>query len=166
MSLPRSPVPAVSTLLPLDELRLTATMARLHLDEPEIVATAGELARFLDFAARLREVDVSAVPPTTHALALACPLREDAVGLELDGEALLAAAPASEGRYFIVPVILPVAVATAGEATVEAGKMSSPLPELGQLPVELPAPSVHQLAATSMPRTLVGLMSRFSNLRR
>jgi aspartyl-tRNA(Asn)/glutamyl-tRNA(Gln) amidotransferase subunit C len=107
-----APPPQGRTALPaslsLSEVRLTAAMARLHLDEPQLLALAEDLGRFLDYAARLAEVDITGVEPTSHALPLGCPLREDVVGAELPAAVALAAAPAAVGSFFSVPAVLPV----------------------------------------------------------
>lgn len=89
------------------EIRTTAELARLLLDEDDaaIERCRRELSAILDYAAQLAEVDVSGVPPTTHAVTLACPLRADVVG-EHDALAeALRNAPAKEAAFFAVPAI-------------------------------------------------------------
>jgi len=90
-----------------DEVRTTAELARLHLRPEEVPEMAAELSAILAFAARLGEVDVTGVEPTTHAVRLFCPLREDTVGPHISLEAALASAPAAEPPYFTVPAMLP-----------------------------------------------------------
>lgn len=88
-----------------DEVRTTAAMARLALTPAEQDRLADELSRILDYAAQLQEVDVSGVPPTTHAVPLPCPLRPDRIGPHLPTAEALAAAPAQEDGFFAVPAV-------------------------------------------------------------
>ncbi len=102
---PRGAPPA-GTKVALEEVRTTALMARLRLQEAELPAMAVELERSLELAASLGEVDVRGVEPTTHAVPLSCPLREDVVGPHDAIEDALRNAPATEARFFTVPAIL------------------------------------------------------------
>lgn len=98
--------PASAAIGP-DEVRVTAEMARLHVDASELDRLAGELSGMLGFAAHLGEVDVTGVEPMTHAVPMSCPLRDDVVGAHDSTEAALRNAPATDGAYFTVPAILP-----------------------------------------------------------
>jgi len=60
----------------------------------------------LDYAAQLRAVDTSAIPPTATVLPLRTVLREDAAQPSLPREALLANAAESEAGCFKVPPVL------------------------------------------------------------
>lgn len=88
-----------------DEVRRTAELARLYLSPDELTRTSSELTRILEYAGVLQTVDVDGVEPTLHAVPLDSPLREDALGPPGDLPAALAAAPASQDRYFVVPAI-------------------------------------------------------------
>ena len=90
-----------------EEARTTAVMARLALPEAELVRMTGELDRILDYVAQLQEVDVTDVPPTTHAVDLGAPLRDDEVGEHLPVEAALLGAPRGgrQGDFFAVPAV-------------------------------------------------------------
>ncbi|HYG69908.1 MAG TPA: Asp-tRNA(Asn)/Glu-tRNA(Gln) amidotransferase subunit GatC [Anaeromyxobacteraceae bacterium] len=92
--------------LSLDEVRRIADLARLSLSPDEERTFAGQLSSILDYVAQLRELDVSAVEPMTHAIAEATALREDAVHESLGPEEALANAPAREGTTFKVPRII------------------------------------------------------------
>lgn len=103
-----SNLPAQPAGIGLEEVRVTAAMARLHVDEAELGRLTGELSRILEFAARLSEVDVTGVEPMTHAVPMSCPLREDRVdaqGSDDTGSALRNA-PATDSSFFVVPAIL------------------------------------------------------------
>lgn len=97
--------PATQPAIAPDEVRRTAELARLYLSPDELVRTTAELARILEYAGALQSVDVRGVEPTVHAVPLDSPLRDDTVGSHSDLEAALAAAPASQDRYFVVPAI-------------------------------------------------------------
>jgi aspartyl-tRNA(Asn)/glutamyl-tRNA(Gln) amidotransferase subunit C len=88
-----------------DEVRTTAELARLYLEPEEVARTAGELSRILEYAAKLRQVDVEGVEPTVHAVPQDSPLREDTVCPQDDLAAALGNAPLSQDRYFVVPAI-------------------------------------------------------------
>ncbi len=94
--------------LSLDEVRRIAVLARLKLTPEEERLFQGQLSAILEHVEQLKELDVSAVEPMTHALAAgeAPPLREDAVHTSLSPDEALANAPAREGTCFKVPRIL------------------------------------------------------------
>lgn len=90
-----------------DEVRTTAEMARLSIrSDAELQTMTQELSRILDLAADLLEVNVDGVPPTTHAVPMSCPLRDDALGQHLDVESTLRNAPSTEATFFTVPTII------------------------------------------------------------
>jgi aspartyl-tRNA(Asn)/glutamyl-tRNA(Gln) amidotransferase subunit C len=94
--------------LSLDEVRRVAALARLKLSAEEEQLFAGQLSAILDHVRALEALDVSGVPPMTHALAEgeALALRPDALVPGLSPEQALANAPAREGTCFKVPRII------------------------------------------------------------
>ena len=96
-------------LISLQDVRTTAELARLLVSDAELEQLRGELSAVLAYAAELGEVDVTGVPPMTHAGALTCPLRADVVGPHDPLAGALRNAPATEGSFFSVPAILPAA---------------------------------------------------------
>ena len=94
--------------LSLEEVRRVAVLARLKLTPEEERLFQGQLSAILDYVRQLEELDVSAVPPMTHALAEgeAPPLRPDEVRPSLGPEEAVANAPAREGTAFKVPRII------------------------------------------------------------
>ncbi len=90
----------------LDDVKMTASMARLHLSSEESLRIQKELDQVLAYAVQLEEVDVTNVEPTTHAIPMQCPLRADEVGAHLSLEESLHNAPKREAAFFAVPVIL------------------------------------------------------------
>jgi aspartyl-tRNA(Asn)/glutamyl-tRNA(Gln) amidotransferase subunit C len=94
-----------------DEVRQTATLARLELSEDEVERLTRELDSILGYMESLAKLDVSEVEPTTHAVPLDLPLREDALeALEphLPLDAALADAPRRHDGLFEVPKIIEV----------------------------------------------------------
>jgi len=91
-----------------EEVRETALLARLELDDEEVGRLTRELGAILEYMETLGGLDVEGVEPTTHAVPLDCPLREDVLGAQLDVERALADAPRREGALFEVPKIIEV----------------------------------------------------------
>jgi aspartyl-tRNA(Asn)/glutamyl-tRNA(Gln) amidotransferase subunit C len=94
--------------LSLDEVRRVAALARLKLSAAEEQLFAEQLSAILDHVRDLEALDVSGVPPMTHALGEgeAVTLRPDALAPGLTPEQALANAPAREGTCFKVPRII------------------------------------------------------------
>ena len=90
------------------ELRQIATLARLALQDEEVVQLTRELDGILDYIATVQAVDTTGVEPLTHAVGFSCPLRADDVQASLENEEALANAPRRHDRFFEVPRIVPV----------------------------------------------------------
>lgn len=97
-------------ILSRDEVAHVAGLARLTLSDEELDLYTGQLAAVLGHAAAIAALDTTGVEPTAHPLPLVNVLRADEVGVTLDRDEVLAAAPAAEDNRFRVPPIL-------GEAT-------------------------------------------------
>lgn len=54
----------------------------------------------------LKTIDVTAISSSVNEVKLACPLRDDEVAGELTPDAALAAAPARQENFFVVPRII------------------------------------------------------------
>jgi len=98
-------VPAHRTFTRADVERI-AELARLSVTDAEAERLASELEAVLAYAEQLAGLDTSDVPPTSHPIELATPLREDAPELPLDPELALANAPEREGWAFVVPKVI------------------------------------------------------------
>ncbi len=83
-----------------------AHLARIRIAEERLAPLAGELARILDWVEQLNEVDCDGVEPMTSAVAVAAPLREDAVNDGGDAPAVLRNAPEAEEGFFAVPKVV------------------------------------------------------------
>ena len=90
----------------IDDVRHVATLARLRLGEDEERRLVDQLDAILGYVDKLNELDVAAVPPTSHVLDVAAPLREDRVTNEPDADRLLENAPDRAGPFFRVPKII------------------------------------------------------------
>jgi aspartyl-tRNA(Asn)/glutamyl-tRNA(Gln) amidotransferase subunit C len=86
-----------------DEVRHVARLARLELSDEEVERMAAELAGVLEHIARIGELDLEGVPPTSHVVAVENALRPDEPVPSLTREQALAAAPSVAADGFAVP---------------------------------------------------------------
>jgi len=86
-----------------DEVRHVARLARLQLSDEEVDRMAVELAGVLDHIATIAELDLDAVEPTSHVVAVENALRDDEPQPSLPREQALAGAPAVADDGFAVP---------------------------------------------------------------
>jgi len=80
-----------------------ARLARLALSDEEIEPMARELSAVLDHIAKIGELELDDVPPTSHVVELTGALRPDEPRPSLPREVALEQAPAVEGDGFLVP---------------------------------------------------------------
>jgi len=90
-------------MLEREQVLHVAKLARLALDEAELDKMAVELSAVLDHVDTIRELDLSDVEPTSHAVDLAGVMRADEPEPCLDRDAVLAAAPEPVDGGFGVP---------------------------------------------------------------
>jgi aspartyl-tRNA(Asn)/glutamyl-tRNA(Gln) amidotransferase subunit C len=93
------------------QVRHVARLARLALTEAEEEQFASQLSHVLDYIEKLKSVDVSGVQPLSFAgdqtsSDPAQAMRPDEVRPSLPRDVVLAAAPAHDGRAFLVPRII------------------------------------------------------------
>ena len=86
-----------------EEVLHVARLARLRLDEDEVERMAGELSAVLDHIAKIGELDLEQVPPTTHVVEVTGRLRPDEPRASLPREVALEQAPAVSDGGFLVP---------------------------------------------------------------
>lgn len=86
-----------------DEVLHVARLARLQLSEQEIELMAHELSAVLDHIARISELDLEDVAPTSHVIDVTGALRPDEPRPCLPREVALSQAPAVAGDGFLVP---------------------------------------------------------------
>jgi aspartyl-tRNA(Asn)/glutamyl-tRNA(Gln) amidotransferase subunit C len=80
-----------------------ARLARLDLTEAEVARLQLELSAILDAVSKVSELDLDAVPPTSHPLELVNVLRPDEPRASLPLEDVFANAPQREADRFRVP---------------------------------------------------------------
>jgi aspartyl-tRNA(Asn)/glutamyl-tRNA(Gln) amidotransferase subunit C len=90
-------------MLDRDQVLHVASLARLELSDEEVERMATELSHVLDHIEKIRELDLEGVPPTSHVVDTAGPLRPDEPEPCLDRDAVLAAAPEPIDGGFGVP---------------------------------------------------------------
>ncbi len=89
-----------------EEVAYVATLARLELSGDEVQHYAQQLSAVLGHIDAIRALDLSGVPPTSHAFDLVNVLREDVIETGADRDEVLRAAPLAESGRFRVPPIL------------------------------------------------------------
>lgn len=87
----------------IEDARHVARLARVGLDEQQLATMAGELSTIIDSIGKIGELDLSDVPPTTHALEVVNVFGEDEPHASLATEQALANAPDAEDGCFRVP---------------------------------------------------------------
>jgi len=80
-----------------------ARLARLALGEEEVEPMARELSAVLDHVARISELDLDDVPPTSHVVEVTGALRADEPTPSLPREVVLSQAPVATDEGFLVP---------------------------------------------------------------
>ena len=80
-----------------------ARLSRLQLEESEVEKMSTELSGILDHIAKISELDLDDVPPTTHVVEVANAVRADEPRPSWPREVLLEAAPAVRDGGFEVP---------------------------------------------------------------
>lgn len=83
-----------------------AHLARLQLSEEERGAMQAQLEQILAYVDQLKEVDVSDVTPTAHAVPVANVLRPDEARPGLETADVMRNAPRQRDQQFIVPKIV------------------------------------------------------------
>jgi aspartyl-tRNA(Asn)/glutamyl-tRNA(Gln) amidotransferase subunit C len=86
-----------------EEVLHVARLARLALTEEELEPMARELSAVLEHVAKIGELDLDDVPPTSHVVEVTGGLRPDEPRASLPRELALAQAPAVSGEGFLVP---------------------------------------------------------------
>ncbi len=90
----------------LDEVKHVARLARLSLNDGEIVTLQGELNALLGHFADIAMVDISGIEPAAHAVPLRNVWADDVPRSGLSREVALRNAPASRAGLFVVPMII------------------------------------------------------------
>jgi aspartyl-tRNA(Asn)/glutamyl-tRNA(Gln) amidotransferase subunit C len=89
-----------------EEVQRVVALARLSLSPGETERLTRELGAILGYVETLSRVDTRDVPPTSHVMALATPLRDDEPAEPMDPELAVANAPLASGSAFVVPKVI------------------------------------------------------------
>jgi aspartyl-tRNA(Asn)/glutamyl-tRNA(Gln) amidotransferase subunit C len=92
-----------ATVVDREEVLHVARLARLALSEDELEPMARELSAVLDHIAKIGELDLADVRPTTHVVEITGRLRPDQPTECLPREVVLEQAPAVSDEGFLVP---------------------------------------------------------------
>jgi aspartyl-tRNA(Asn)/glutamyl-tRNA(Gln) amidotransferase subunit C len=87
-------------------IQYVAHLARLFLTRAEEEQFGAQLAGILGYIEKLKQLDVSGIEPTAHAVPLVNVARADLVLPSLSNEEALRNAPAKANGLFIVPKIV------------------------------------------------------------
>jgi len=88
------------------DVAYVAHLARLHLSAEERAKFQRQLDDILSHVNELKEVDVSGVEPTAHAIPVKNVFRPDEPRASLGHEAVIANAPREKAGQFFVPKII------------------------------------------------------------
>ncbi|MFC4355757.1 Asp-tRNA(Asn)/Glu-tRNA(Gln) amidotransferase subunit GatC [Chryseomicrobium palamuruense] len=89
-----------------EEVRHVAHLARLAITEEEVEHFTEQLAKIVQFADKLNELDTTDVEPTTHVLPLVNVLREDKSVAGLDRDIMMKNVKEQEAGQVKVPAIM------------------------------------------------------------
>ena len=88
------------------DIKYVAHLARLHLTPDEEKKFGAQLGNILGYIEKLKELDVTGVEPTAHAVPLVNVTRPDEVRPSLPHDEALRNAPAQANGLFMVPKIV------------------------------------------------------------
>lgn len=83
-----------------------ATLARLRLPEDKLERLAAQMGDILTYMDTLAACDTTGVEPLYSPVEHSTPLRMDVAVKNIDRADILAQAPESDGRFFVVPKIV------------------------------------------------------------
>jgi len=96
----------ISTSATVPEWRRVARLARIAIDENEIVDLCVQLNSIMSFVDQLSAVDVEDIDPMTSVTPMKMKMREDKVTEGGIPDAIMANAPAHEDHFFVVPKVV------------------------------------------------------------
>ncbi|HEX3798787.1 MAG TPA: Asp-tRNA(Asn)/Glu-tRNA(Gln) amidotransferase subunit GatC [Verrucomicrobiae bacterium] len=88
------------------DVKYVAHLARISLSPAEEQKIGAQLGNILGYIEKLRELDVSQVEPTAHAVPLVNVVRTDEIQPSLSTDEALRNAPAKANGLFLVPKIV------------------------------------------------------------
>jgi aspartyl-tRNA(Asn)/glutamyl-tRNA(Gln) amidotransferase subunit C len=91
-----------------EQVRHVAELAKLKLTEAEVALFQEQLSAILDYAERLDELDTEQIPPTAAVLPLHNVMRVDVPRASFPRATMLSNAPAAQGGFVKVKVVLDI----------------------------------------------------------
>ena len=88
------------------DIKYVAHLARLHLTPDEDKKLGAQLGHILGYIEKLKELDVTGVEPTAHAVPMVNVTRADEIRPSLQHDDALRNAPAKANGLFMVPKIV------------------------------------------------------------
>lgn len=88
------------------DVKYVANLARISLSPAEEEKLSAQLGNILSYIEKLKELDVSQVEPTAHAVPLINVFRADEVQPSISNEEALRNAPSKANGLFLVPKIV------------------------------------------------------------
>ena len=89
-----------------EDVKKVAKLARLKLNEDEIINHAQQLEKILEYINHLEKIDTENVPCTTRAIEVTNSFRKDEKKDYQNKEEILDLAPSREDKFFKVPKII------------------------------------------------------------
>jgi aspartyl-tRNA(Asn)/glutamyl-tRNA(Gln) amidotransferase subunit C len=89
-----------------DTVRRIAHLARIRVEDHEVEKLRGELNAILAWVEQLDQVDVAGVEPMTSVTPMKMKMRGDEVTEGDNAEAIVANAPMSDDKFFLVPKVV------------------------------------------------------------
>ena len=89
-----------------EEVRHVAKLARLALSEEEVKRFQIQLEEILEYVAKLQELDLEGVEPTTHVIPIVNRMRGDERRESLPRDLVLSNSPERGGDFFKVPKVI------------------------------------------------------------
>ncbi|MFH1537569.1 MAG: Asp-tRNA(Asn)/Glu-tRNA(Gln) amidotransferase subunit GatC [bacterium] len=89
-----------------DDVRHIAELARLEMPDDELELFTGQLNDILKYAAKLNELDLEGVEPTSHAVPVKNVFRDDEPRPSIPVDDALSNAPDPQQHFFGVPRII------------------------------------------------------------
>ncbi|HDN84540.1 MAG TPA: Asp-tRNA(Asn)/Glu-tRNA(Gln) amidotransferase subunit GatC [Candidatus Aerophobetes bacterium] len=93
-------------IIDIEQVRYIAHLSRLELTPEEEEKFTRQLGDILSYVEKLREVDTTNIPPTSHVLPLKNVFREDKLSFSLSPDEALSNAPDRKDNLFKVPKII------------------------------------------------------------
>ena len=89
-----------------DDVKRSARLARISIDESEVDEALGQLTRVFAMIEEMKAVDITAVEPMSHGQDITLRLREDVVTEADTHELFQSIAPRVENGLYLVPKVI------------------------------------------------------------